>query len=124
MTGNLTSGIALGGPDASYHRENRVFAAEQRVQGPATAVQGVGLTADSRQVGGDHYKRMQVSPWDALEAWLTPEEFRGFLKGTIIKYLARANSGKAPHDVEIGKAEHYQQKLHEVLQRASGVGSK
>lgn len=26
-----------------------------------------------------------------LEAWLTPEEFAGFLKGNVIKYLARAN---------------------------------
>jgi hypothetical protein len=26
-----------------------------------------------------------------LEAWLTPEEFRGFCKGNIHKYLARAN---------------------------------
>lgn len=26
-----------------------------------------------------------------LEKWLTPEEFRGFLKGNVIKYNARAN---------------------------------
>ena len=29
-----------------------------------------------------------------LEAWLTPEEFAGFLKGNVIKYQARARSGR------------------------------
>lgn len=72
-------------------------------------------TADARQAGGDHYKKLKVQPWDAMEAWLTPEEFRGFLKGNIIKYIARANSGKEDHNLMIEKAGHYQQKLDEML---------
>lgn len=72
-------------------------------------------TADARQEGGDHYKKLAVQPWDAMEAWLTPEEFRGFLKGNILKYIARANSGKEDHDLMIAKAGHYQQKLDEML---------
>jgi len=71
--------------------------------------------ADARQAGGDHYKKLKVQPWDAMEAWLTEEEFRGFLKGNIIKYLARANSGKEDHNLMIEKAAHYQQKLDEML---------
>ena len=73
--------------------------------------------ADKRQVGGDHYKTMKVQPWDAMEAWLTPEEFIGFLRGNIIKYQARATTDKEPFEVMIGKAAHYQQKLDEVLAR-------
>lgn len=73
--------------------------------------------ANDVQVGGVHYKTMAVQPWDAMEAWLTPEEFRGFLKGNIIKYLARANTDKEPHDVMIGKAAHYQQKLDEIIKK-------
>lgn len=78
------------------------------------------LLADARQVAGDHYKKLKVQPWDAMEAWLTREEFIGFLKGNVIKYMARANSGKEPHDVMIAKAAHYQQKLDEVLEAGSG----
>lgn len=70
---------------------------------------------DERQVGGDHYKNLKVQPWDAMESWLTKEEFVGFLKGNIIKYLARAHTDKEPHDLMIGKAQHYQDKLAKVL---------
>lgn len=33
-----------------------------------------------------------------LEAWLTPEEFRGFLKGNVIKYNARARLKNGDED--------------------------
>lgn len=65
-------------------------------------------TANAKQVGGSHYKDMKIQPWDAMEAWLTPDEFRGFLKGNIIKYMARSKSV-----TDQQKAAHYQQKLDE-----------
>ena len=67
------------------------------------------MGADDRQVGGDHYKNLAVEPWAAMQAWMTPEEFRGFLKGNVIKYLART---KGPNDIQ--KAHHYMEKLLEV----------
>jgi len=70
-------------------------------------------TASSRQVGGDHYMEAGIQPWDAMAAWLTPEEFRGFLKGNAIKYLARANRKGKQQDIE--KAKHYLDKYMEVL---------
>ena len=63
-------------------------------------------------MGGDHYKETGLQPWAAMQAWLTPEEFRGFLKGNAIKYLARAN--KKGREMDIQKASHYLQKLIEV----------
>lgn len=72
--------------------------------------------ANDTQVGGDHYKSLAVQPWDALESWLTPEEFRGFLKGTAIYYMLRAGKkGDALEDIE--KAVHTGQKLAEVMQK-------
>jgi hypothetical protein len=68
--------------------------------------------ADDLQVGGDHYKNMGVQPWKAMESWLTPAEFQGFLKGNAIKYLARCNSKGGIEDVK--KAQHYIAKLVEV----------
>jgi len=43
---------------------------------------------------------------------LTPEEFRGFLKGNIIKYSMR--QGKKEDSDDGNKALHYMQKLNEM----------
>ena len=61
------------------------------------------------QVGGNHYKSLTVQPWDAMESWLTPEEFRGFLKGNAIKYLARTKNAD-----DVLKAQHYLLKLNSL----------
>ena len=69
--------------------------------------------ASEMQIGGDHYKRLAVQPWDAMEAWMTREQFIGYLRGNALKYLARAGSkGDAREDY--AKAQHYLVKLVEV----------
>ena len=71
--------------------------------------------ASDRQVGGDHYKSMAIQPWDALAAWLTPEQFKGFLLGSAIVYLARVNAlaaGKGGRK-DLKKARHVIDKLLE-----------
>ena len=70
------------------------------------------LAADARQVSGSHYKDMPIQPWTLMEAVLTPEQFRGFLLGNIIKYSMRAGRKEGSDDA--GKAKHYMQKLKEV----------
>lgn len=65
-----------------------------------------GLRPQDRQVGGDHYTRMDVQPWQAMRAWMSPDEFRGFLRGNAIKYLARAGT-KWPAREDLEKAAHY-----------------
>jgi hypothetical protein len=71
------------------------------------------MNADDKQIGGNHYKEMPVQPWTVMENVLTPEEFRGFLKGNIIKYSMRAGR-KGATDEDIKKAFHYIEKLNEV----------
>jgi len=71
-----------------------------------------GTRADDIQVSGNHYKDMGMQPWAVMQAVLTPEEFRGFLKGNIIKYAMR--QGKKQDSDDTGKAKHYAQKLGEV----------
>jgi hypothetical protein len=70
------------------------------------------MSADDVQVGGSHYKDMPVQPWTVMQAVLTPEEFRGFLKGNIIKYSMR--QGKKENSDDAGKLDHYITKLNEV----------
>lgn len=73
------------------------------------------MCATPYQVGGDHYARMSVQPWDAMEAWLTPEQFEGYMLGSAIKYLARAGKkGDAQQDIE--KARHYLDRLIQSIE--------
>ena len=69
-----------------------------------------------KQEGGDHYKALgNYQPWEVLAKWLTPEELRGFAKGTAIKYLCReANKGG---DLDMKKAIHSLQIYMELAER-------
>lgn len=70
------------------------------------------MSANAKQVSGDHYVKMQVQPWDVMQSVLTHEEFRGFLLGNVIKYAMRQGL-KAGSD-DAGKAQHYMEKLKEI----------
>jgi hypothetical protein len=37
----------------------------------------------------DHYRQGGIECIDAIQAALTPEEFRGFCKGNVLKYVWR-----------------------------------
>ena len=67
--------------------------------------------ANDYQIDGDHYKTMEMQPWEVMESVFTPEEFVGFLKGNVIKYAMRAGRKEGTDDAE--KARHYAQKLAE-----------
>lgn len=73
---------------------------------------------DMRQVGGTHYRDMEIQPWDAMRAWMSPVEFRGFLRGNAIKYLARCDKKGGLEDLR--KARHYLDQLieHELATSA------
>jgi hypothetical protein len=57
------------------------------------------------QEGGDHYKILgEYQPWEVFKHWMTPEELKGYGKGTAIAYLAReADKGGC---LDIKKAMH------------------
>jgi len=74
-------------------------------------------SADDVQIAGDHYTTMTVQPWTAMEAWMTPEQFIGFLRGNVVKYAARAGS-KGDALADYRKARHYLDKLIETLEAA------
>jgi hypothetical protein len=53
------------------------------------------------QVGGDHYRKLgEYQPWLVLKHWLSEDEFRGFMKGTAIVYLARERDKGGSQDIE------------------------
>lgn len=72
--------------------------------------------ADDKQVGGKHYVSKAIQPWDAMQAWMTPEQFSGYLRGNAIKYLARCDDKGGVEDLK--KAAHYLEKLIEFAESA------
>ena len=69
--------------------------------------------ASSRQIAGDHYKKMGIEPWDVVDTW--PREQRiGAYRAGALKYLMRMGS-KDESAQEIAKGQHYMEKLLEVL---------
>jgi hypothetical protein len=72
------------------------------------------MSANDRQVGGDHYTNMAVEPWDVVATWPIEQQI-GFFRGNAVKYLLRVGSKDEPLQ-EIRKAAHYIEKLIEVLQ--------
>lgn len=67
------------------------------------------------QVGGEHYKSKAIQPWDAMEAWMSQDQFNGFLRGNVVKYLARCEDKDGIQDLK--KARHYLDKLILFMER-------
>lgn len=70
------------------------------------------MSANETQIGGEHYRSKTIQPWDAMQAWMTPEQFKGFLWGNVVKYIARWQDKGGVEDLR--KARHYMDKLIEV----------
>lgn len=64
------------------------------------------------QLGGTHYTDKAIQPWDAMQCWMTEEQFKGFLAGNVIKYVARFQDKGGVLDLQ--KCKHYLDKLIEV----------
>ncbi len=63
------------------------------------------METKSTQVGGDHYVRLSIQPWDAMRSWF-PDSFRDYLLMNAMKYIARDKGNKRE---DIQKAIHYLQ---------------
>lgn len=72
----------------------------------------------SDPVNPDHYKAGGIECIDALESMMTPEEFKGMLRGNAIKYLWRYNKKGRPNE-DLSKADWYLQKLRNFLKAPS-----
>lgn len=70
-------------------------------------------TANKTMVGGTHYLDMGVQPWDVVATWPAEQQI-GFFRGNAVKYLMRMGT-KDEQLQEVRKAQHYVQKLLEVL---------
>lgn len=58
------------------------------------------MESTQRQVGGDHYQRSPMQPWQIIEAWELD-----FWEGNALKYLLRWRYKNGVEDLR--KARHY-----------------
>lgn len=92
-----------------YNQNHDMEALEER----RLSVEHQVKTANAKQVGGDHYKKMGVEPWDVIDTWPLEQRIGAYRAGAL-KYLMRMGS-KDEEAQEIGKGIHYLEKLTEVL---------
>ncbi len=62
----------------------------------------------------EHYNRGKIQPIDFMEASFTPDEYIGFLKGQVIKYISRFRYKGLP-GADLIKAQTYLSWLIEYL---------
>ena len=65
------------------------------------------MSANQHQVGGSHYAKKAIQPWDYIVS-----NNLGYLEGNIIKYVSRHKQKGGVEDLR--KAAHYLEKLIEV----------
>lgn len=98
-------------------RDAGVFEEPEAIQKAIHDKKSGGSRADDRQVGGMHYKNMDVSPWDVVDTW--PREQRiGAYRAGALKYIMRMGS-KDESAQEIAKGIHYLEKLLDTLKEPS-----
>lgn len=61
----------------------------------------------------NHYTAYSREVIDTMQGDMTPEEFTGYLKGNIIKYISRYQGKNGVQDLE--KAQWYLNKLHDTV---------
>lgn len=64
----------------------------------------------SDPINPQHYKQYAVEVIDLIQQALTPEEFKGYLKGNMLKYRFRAGY-KKDREEDLKKSNWYQDKL-------------
>lgn len=68
------------------------------------------MSANDKQVAGDHYKQFQYETWDVIDDWKL-----GYFDGNAVKYLSRWRHKGGVEDLR--KAIHYIEKLIELETR-------
>lgn len=73
------------------------------------------MKAEKDNINPSHYKAGNIEVIDIMKDQLSKEEFKGFCKGLIIKYLCRADHKNGLEDYK--KAQWYMNKLVEDLDK-------
>ena len=102
----------------SFHKARRAVNCEEEItlEEYFKRLKATPMADDKDMVNSpSHYTQGGIETIDYIEAKLTPEEFKGYLKGNIIKYTSRAGL-KDEVKQEFAKAQWYIKKLIDSLE--------
>ena len=79
--------------------------AQQRVQETKDILEAITKQAEPDTVNSpEHYNMLDVEAINLIEMSMTKEEFLGYLKGNVLKYIIRyKHKGNASEDLDKGK---------------------
>ena len=79
--------------------------AQQRVQETKDILEAITKPAEVDAVNSpEHYNMLDIEAINLIEMSMTKEEFLGYLKGNVLKYIIRyKHKGKAGEDLDKGK---------------------
>ena len=63
----------------------------------------IGGKMSDKQIGGRHYAKLKIQPWDVMQEWF-PDSFPDYLLMNALKYICR---DKADKREDVAKAAHY-----------------
>lgn len=66
-----------------------------------------------KQIGGDHYSKRTIQPWDIID-----EYGLNYYEGNVIKYVLRHRDKNGIEDLR--KASHYLEKIISDMEQANG----
>ena len=81
-------------------------------QSAMDSVGEIKMSANDKQVAGNHYKEQKIQPWDYII-----QNNIGYMEGNIIKYVSRWKEKGGVADLQ--KAKHYLEKLIEITEGQS-----
>jgi hypothetical protein len=85
--------------------ENLEQKAQQRVQETKDILEAIIKPAEPDTVNSpEHYNMLDIEAINLIEMSMTKEEFLGYLKGNVLKYIIRyKHKGNASEDLDKGK---------------------
>jgi len=113
--------IGQNGPTGEHYHQTATFGSGDEIAMKMTEGTGQASETPRNESGGPdmvnhppHYTRGFIECIDAIQSALSPEEYKGYLKGAVLKYLWRLDhKGSARENAE--KAMWYLQRLINLL---------
>ena len=84
----------------------RDLRATHNVQDLVKSIKPHGVELRQKQVGGDHYNKHRIQPWDIIDEWDL-----NFYEGNVLKYLLRCKGNRLE---DLQKIAHYIEKMIEL----------
>lgn len=78
------------------------------------------LEVNEKNINPTHYRSGNIEVIDIIEDQLTEEEYLGFIKGLVMKYVMRSNMKNGLEDLE--KAKWYLERLSKYYKDRSTTG--